>query len=261
MTREFSADSLVTLPKLNVDSALALWQALQAGVVAEKTLPKVLLPSWQGVKSAGKELFQAAQTRLADSGKLPPVERRKADIVVDNAVGALDQLLQAWARLPDTFPQAQVAAATRQTLFPDGVGFLKLSFEQQWAQIDRRLALIKSAGLDADIAQLGGEVFLTNLEEAHKAYGQALGLTVVPEAPAVLVALRDPLAAFTSALRKYVVQVTAYADDDKPATVALSERLLRPLAAWTSKTPKSAGESETPPAPSPEPAPSPAPAA
>ena len=42
--------------------------------------------------------------------------------------------------------------------------------------------------------------------------------------------------------------------------VALADLLLRPLAAWTGKSPKSNLDSEPPPAPRPEPVPAPAPA-
>ncbi len=205
MTREFSADSLVMLPKLNVDSGLALWQALRAGFMAEKKLPKFLQPAWQNVEDAGAELSRLAQQRLADNGgKAPPAEKRKADGQVDNAVGALAQFLDAWARLPDTLPETQLAAAVRQALFPDGTGFLKLPFEQEWAQIDRRVALLKSEGLDKQIAKLGGTAFVVHLEEAHRAYGKALGLTAVPAASSGPVVLGDPLAMFSSALRTLV---------------------------------------------------------
>ena len=252
MAREFSAESLIQLPKLSIDSGLALWQALRAGVAAEKKLPKFLQSAWQRVEGAGETLTQAAQTRLSGSGTKPlPAGKRKADIVVDNAMGALDGFLAVWARLPDTVPKAQIAMATRQTLFPDGMGFLTLPFEQEWAQIDRRMALIKSAGLDKQIALLGGTEFVTHLEEAHLAYGKALGLTAVPAAPTETVALRDPLDALGSALRLYVIKVTAYRDEEKPATVALADRLLRPITTWVKRVPKSGGDSEPGPTPAP----------
>lgn len=258
MTREFSADSLVMLPKLNVDSGLALWQALRAGFMAEKKLPKFLQPAWQNVEDAGAELSRLAQQRLADNGgKAPPAEKRKADGQVDNAVGALAQFLDAWARLPDTLPETQLAAAVRQALFPDGTGFLKLPFEQEWAQIDRRVALLKSEGLDKQIAKLGGTAFVVHLEEAHRAYGKALGLTAVPAASSGPVVLGDPLAMFSSALRTLVIKVTAYRDEEKPETVALSERLLRPLLGWTSLAARPSSAT----APTPNPLPSPPPAA
>lgn len=255
MTREFSADTLVVLPKLNSDSGLALWQALRAAVVAEKKLPRFLEPAWQSVEAAGAELSRAAQSRLADSGnKAPPAEKRKADTVVDNAVGALEQFLHAWSRLPDTLPEAQLAAAVRQALFPDGTGFLKLTFEQEWAQIERRLALLKHQGLDKQIAKLGGEAFVTHLTEAHGVYGKVLGLTAVPATPAEKAALSDPLQALSSALRLFVVKVTAYREADKPDTEALAERLLRPLMEWVSKAPRPGRDSEPAPAPVPAPA-------
>lgn len=244
MTREFSADSLVVLPKLSADSGLALWQATRAVVAAEKKLPKFLQSAWTGVEQAGEALFAAAQARLLDSSQKPPAEKRKADTIVDNAVGALDQFLGAWERLPSTVPEAQVAAATRQVLFPDGTAFLKLPFGEEWAQIERRVTLLKSQALDKQIAKLGGTAFVTHLEEAHAAYGKALGLTAVPAAPADTVTIRSPLVALESALRTFVIKVTAYRDEEDPATVALSERLLRPLMLWTSKVNKAEASSE-----------------
>lgn len=132
MAREFSAESLIPLPKLSIDAGLALLQALRAGVEAEKKLPAFLQPAWQNVADTGAALFQAAQARLAGGGnRLPTASKRKADALVDNAMGALEQFLQAWARLPDTLPAAQLAAATHQTLFPDGTSFLKLPFSEE----------------------------------------------------------------------------------------------------------------------------------
>lgn len=252
MTREFSADNLVMLPMLNVDSGLALWQALRAGFAAEKKLPKFLQPAWKNVEDTGAELFRAAQQRLTDDGgKAPSAQKRKADSQVDNAVAALEQFLAAWARLPDTLPEAQLAAAIHQTLFPDGTAFLKLAFEQEWAQIDRRVALIKSEGLDKGIEKLGGAAFVAHLQAAQKAYGKALGLTAVPAAPSEPVTLREPLAAFASALRALVLKVAAHRDEEKPETVALAERLLRPLTGWTSRAARGSGTEEPAPIPTP----------
>lgn len=254
MTREFSADSLVMLPKLNVDSGLALWQALRAGFAAEKKLPKFLQPAWQSVESKGAELSRLAQLRLTDSGsKAPPAEKRKADSQVDNAVGALAQFLDSWARLPDTLPEAQLAAAVRQSLFPDGTSFLKLPFEQEWAQIDRRVTLLKTEGLDKQIEKLGGMAFVVHLREAHRAYGKALGLTAVPAGPSQPLMLGEQLEAFASALRSLVIKVTAYRDEEEPETVALSERLLRPLLGWTSLAGRAGSAGEPAPIPTPPP--------
>lgn len=254
MAREFSAESLIVLPNLNSDSGLALWQALRAAAAAEKKLPKFIQPAWQGVESSGEVLARAAQRRFIQNGsRALSAEKRKADIVVDNAAGALDQFLEAWTRLPNTLPEAQQAAAARQALFPDGTGFLRLSFSEEWAQIDRRLALLKKDGIDKQIAGLGGAAFVRHLEEAHAAYGKALGLTSVPATPAETVALRDPLLALIAALRLYVIKVAAYRDEEKPETVALAERLLRPLTSWTSRAARPTDDSESAPG-EPEPA-------
>lgn len=46
--------------------------------------------------------------------------------------------------------------------------------------------------------------------------------------------------AFARALRVYVVKVMGSVDDDVPATQALADTLLAPLASWTSPSPKAA---------------------
>ena len=207
--------------------------------------------------SAGAALVQAATVRLAESGsKSPPAARRKADAVVDNAVAALDGFLAAWARLPDSYPESQLALCTRQALFPDGIGFLRLSSEEQWAQIERRVQILKQEGHAEAIAKLGGAALVKHLLMAQAAYGEALGLTKVTAVPAEPVGLREPLDAFVAALRLYVIKVTAYRDDDEPETVAQAERLLRPLLMWSSKAPRSGGASDpVPPEPTLEPSP------
>lgn len=250
MAREFSAANLVVLPKLGVDSALALYQALQAAVTAEKKLPKFLQPAWSSLHDAGAQLIQAAQARFSGSStKVPYSEKRKADGVMDNAVAALDEFLGAWARFAGTLAKGQIAASVRQTLFPDSTGFLRLSYNEEWVQVDRRLQLVKREGLDKQLDLLGAAEILTQVEEAHAAYGKALGLTAVPEPPTETVALNEPLTELSSALRLYVIKVTAYADEADPETVALSERLLRPLVTWTSKTTKPTDDGEPDPTP------------
>lgn len=257
MVRAFTVESLVSLPRLNVDGGQALFQALQAIVSDEKKLPAFVQPAWQRVATAGKALELAARSRLAESsGKSPPSARRKADAVVDNAVAALDGFLAAWSRLPETYAESQLAAATRQALFPDGTGFLRLSYAQQWAQVERRCQLLKQDGHDQSIAKLGGSALTKHLLEAQAAYGEALGLTKATAVPQEPVGVREPLDAFVAALRLYVIKVTAYRDEASPATVALAERLLRPLVTWVGRVPqKGSTASAEPKAPTPSPAP------
>jgi hypothetical protein len=259
MGRTFSAESLVSMPRVNVDSGLALWQALRAVVAAESKLPKFIQAPWSVVDREGTQLFDLAQARLAESGKgAGAMTKRNADHAVDNAVGALAQFLESWTRLPDSLPQAQLAATVRQALFPEGLGFLNLPYEQEWAQVERRLRLMKSEGIDKDIERLGGAPFVKHLGEAQAAYGKVLGLTKAAELPPETVGLYEPLEALRSAMRLYVIKVTAYRDESEPETVALADRLLRPLVSWVSKPSKAGSEAEPESDPEPEAGPEPA---
>jgi hypothetical protein len=63
-----------------------------------------------------------------------------------------------------------------------------------------------------------------------------------------LVSVRDALAGFESALRKYALGVTAYGEDDDkgPDAAGVAEALLLPLAQWESLAVRTASVDEEP---------------
>lgn len=98
-------------------------------------------------------------------------------------------------------------------------------------------------------SHLGGKPFLDEITSAHKAYGEALGITAVkvaPESPAIRVA-RDNA---TDVIRSYVLRVAALVRKSDPQTEALSQRLLAPLVNWRAR-PAKAAEAEPVAAPTP----------
>ena len=68
---------------------------------------------------------------------------------------------------------------------------------------------------------------------AHLTYGETLGITAEGQDPNTT-GLREPLQAFTKALRAYVLAVAAHADPDDTASIELTDTLLAPLQNWQS---------------------------
>jgi hypothetical protein len=87
------------------------------------------------------------------------------------------------------------------------------------------------------------------LRDAHKEYGEALGITA--EGQDIATAnIKEPLKDFTDALRAYVLAVAAHADPKDEASGELTDALLAPLYRWQSYVTVAASE-PTPPGPAP----------
>jgi hypothetical protein len=238
MERNFDAQNLINLPQMNGSGAVALGESLNSAAKAQKKLPKQLADSLKKVVDTTDAVQKALSARLP-----PPVgdaDLRPADYAEDNAWSALSEFLSGWARLPETFADAEMARQLKAEIFPDGLKFLLLPYKEEWAESEARLQRMRQGKAAASIKQLGGATFLDHLNSTHAAYGKALGITQQKAAGPAPVSMRDPLEAFTKAVRGYALKVAAYADEDDPATQKLAAALLEPLASWQSKQPQSA---------------------
>ena len=121
-----------------------------------------------------------------------------------------------------------VPRSSRRGSFPDGLTFLKLAYTAEWAESEKRLEQIDDGKLANELDAVAGPEFLAELRLAHKAYGEALGVTkaspAAPQAPALL----EPLRTVQAALAGYALQLAAWAEAD-PAAVATVRKALRPL--------------------------------
>ncbi len=165
--------------------------------------------------------------RAGDAIERSP-DPRPADRRLDVAWGALFARLDAYANLPENYPRARRAAELEQVVFPAGLSFLKLAYNAEWAESEKRLARIDE-GLAADLVALAGDDFLAEVRAAHAAYGEALGITRAKGAPRASVSMVEPLRAFARALRDYTVKIVGQIELDDPASVAFARAALRPL--------------------------------
>lgn len=238
--RNYDPHHLVDLPALDSRDAgvIAARLASAAAEVAKAgPLPDYLSRALARVQVTAHELAETQRDRLAAGGAEPDGDTvRATDLDVDTGWSCLNGFLSAFARLPDSVPQAAEGRTLLATLYPDGLRFTRLPTREEWAESEKRLTLIQRDHLAPRIVALGGAPFLDYLRTAHAAYGVALGITVekdVVTAPLLGDQRRDVL----GALRSYVLQVVAYGDRDEGDSKAIAERLLRPLAEWQSAHP------------------------
>lgn len=213
-----------TLPKMNIASAYSLGCALIAAspkglpALPRKALAKVR-SSVLGLREAWIERSMAAKAE----------DKRPADLALDTAWSACQARAESYTWLPaDRYPEAVVAAEVRDIAFPDGLGFLKLAYEQQWAESERRLAALESSGRMADFERIVGADLLAELRRTHAEYGRVLGITKAAE-PTTQVYLADRLVEVRVAMASYVLKVLATVDDDDPSSVESARRALRPI--------------------------------
>lgn len=234
MSRSYAPSDIVALPRLGVSDGIALGAAMSTRAHAVAPLPPLVAHSFTRLEDAHDELRVAAQVRVVgvESGVA-----READRVLDSTWSATNQWCLGWCRLPPLprhFENIQAATTLRDLLFADGVKFTMLKYRVQWVESQTRLDIIEDEELAPLFDQLGGASILAGLQEAHDAYGKALGITAVSEDDAPTSSLREVLFAFLDALRRYVIQVSAHADQDDVEAQNLADTLLAPLRAWQS---------------------------
>src|SRR5262245_44663004 len=238
MARSYSAVDLVQLPNLDAGSAQALGaEILNAAdkVKGAEPLPESVAEALGDLSQALLVLRKAAAKRLAPPGD--PQRAKLADQAIDAAWSGFFDWLSGWAKMPG-LAKAKIAGDLSTKLFADGLKFVLLAYKLEWAESDARLLLIKQRKLDVEIKQLGGEDILKALHAAHKAYGEAIGITATPEDSAKI---RDALDGFTDALRAYVIRVSASVSKKDKKSPARAEALLKPIVTW--ETPGGEGKS------------------
>jgi hypothetical protein len=249
MARTFTADDFVSLPRnLSVPAALALGASLESAAEAAGPLPATLAKSRQRLQGALASLKGAATS--AGRGPDAPYgpEAIAADTNLDACWSALHGLASAWLRLPlaESDPARTAARRALELLFPEGLRFTQLAYALEWAESERRLERLQAEKLEEPLHLLGAERFVRALRDAHEQYGKVLGITEAKAATKPDGSLLPLLQGFASALRTYVLKVSAHVEDDDESSRALAATLLAPLAAW--RTPPAKGRKAEEPA-------------
>lgn len=212
-------------PVLDTPGMLALGRALM--YLAPTPPPSDLLVPLRRLKQAWDEL-QNSTLKPKESGRHE--NRQPTDVVMDNAWTALYERLRAYVLLPESeVPRVRKAHDLLRLLFPDGIAFLKLPYEQEWSESGNRLRLIDRLRLGEDLDALAGPEFLAQVRRAHDLYGRTLGVsgeTAPDSGPQEGAHVRELRMALGRSISHYALKVLSLADDDLPQV----RRLLAPLA-------------------------------
>lgn len=234
----FDPDLYASVPTRTPRASLGLARAL---ITAASTEPDpALTKRIAKIRKAAKLL----QTSWVDAGRPTPASQdvRAVDVTVDRRWSALRSRLEGCVQLDDE-DHAPRATKLMQTLFPTGLDFLRLPYAEEWAESERRLVLIKTDGLKAELAELVGARYLTALEEAHAAYGAALGITNKKAAAPDPARVLEPLRKLHAAIASYVRAVVGAVDEDDEDSVMAAQEQLEPIV--RARRPRGAGGVET----------------
>ncbi|MDO9022622.1 MAG: hypothetical protein Q8S73_43330 [Deltaproteobacteria bacterium] len=224
MGEEFQASQYVIAPQISVASGVALAISLLHHVPAKLG---------EGVRGAARELRAATQRVQGEWARQKPrakADQRPFDNAADVAWGALGDRLLAQASLPAArHPLAPRAGEMLDALELRDRSWLRLRYNEQWAQGQRRLDRVAAEGLRGDIDAAAGKGFLGEVEFAHAAYGEALGITAKHETSEENVAMVEPLRALAAAIAEYGLQVGAQYRGADEGTRAAIRAGLRPI--------------------------------
>ncbi len=254
MARTFSAPELVTLPRLSAAAALSLGTELLT-VANQRSLPAPIVKAKKRLEAALGELRDTRRAAHA-ADAIDTSAAAAADQVLDAAWSSLYSFLQGWAKLPgEGAARASFARRLLDLVYPEGLRFTQLGYKLEWAESQTRLDRLAEKANASLVKELGGEVFVRVLREAHRTYGAALKITEEKEEAKAAAKVRAPLDAFADALRRYALRVTSYVDDqdDDEEATALAAKLLAPLSTWRSAERRAGrgdvGEEPAPPPP------------
>jgi hypothetical protein len=222
--------NLATLPRTDTAGTIALAAQLLAAMPPRA--PKPIKDAAARVQQASKRL-QAAWSAV-QAGARP--NARPFDQAIDRAWGAFFARLDALASF---HPGGRVdgaarAAEIKELLFPSGLSFLTLAYTSEWAESEKRLQQMKQLGIEDELSELVGAVFLREVKYHHERYGQVLGMKGPIAEPAELPNVKTPLLALRAALRSYVLKVIGTVDEEDRDSVRSAIAMLAPIEAFRS---------------------------
>jgi len=181
--------------------------------LANQILQNVPAPPLEAIATAASRVERSVSVLSDAFGTAAPAVGAKPhliDIRVDRAWGSVEKRLDAADALSEAVDSADRARAAElhTTFFGEGLAFLKLEYLSEHAESEKRLKWIVG-DVETDLARLVGANYIENLRAAHRAYGEALGITAPLDA-AQEAKLAEPLRALGDAISNYSMQVVAW---------------------------------------------------
>ncbi|MCX4242028.1 hypothetical protein [Paraliomyxa miuraensis] len=233
----FDPTPYATVPTRTPAATLTLARGLLAAAPSRPT--RFIARRLARLREAARDL----QSVWIDANRpTTPVDPRPFDLALDHRWAALRTRLEACLLL-GAHDHVGRAKSMLALLFPTGLDFLTLPYAEEWAQSERRLVLIATDDLADELDELAGAAYLSELRQAHAAYGSVLGITdrkeLAPEPAGVL----EPLRALQAAIAGYSRGVIGLVEEDDPESIAAAQRQLEPL--LRARRPRSPSEAPT----------------
>lgn len=208
---------------------------IETGIVLCRTLVSAMPKGMPAqVKKAGLKLTRVAGDseaallqRQRELGQTAEETSRDIDIAADTAWSVLHDLLEQLSRLPDTYDRVKKAKKLRETLFPEGTGFLRLSYGAQVVRMDVILKRIDSEGLAKMLDAVVGPEPLQEVRAIQPRY-EAMVKRRLKEVGAAANLLEN-VRGLQRAIVEYATAVASSVDSEDAATVELAREALRPI--------------------------------
>jgi hypothetical protein len=223
MSRRSQIQDYLRIPSGDVRNTLALSEALLSAVPdgASSTVTAAAVELHADMDALG---VQYDQRHEASAGSQTLCNRRS-----DRAWGALYYVLYGAARVPDDTPRPKQAQELLDSVFPDGLSFLALSYRAQWVESKRRLQRIEDKKLEQPLADVTGSTsYLEVVRTTHRDFGNALNITEADstdETPN----LTEGIAKVREAMSYYVLQVIAWGQAEGGRNLDKAYLALRPI--------------------------------
>jgi hypothetical protein len=243
--RTFDPEELVRLPRMTTTDTIALGTALVTRADSIPNLPPPIARAHGRLRQSLDALCEGEETRVQEQGQGD--SKGTANRALDASWAGMRWWCKGWTLLPypEYTSQAEAGRKLEAVLFPDGLRFTQFPFRDQWVESQSRLGLIEKEALEAVIATLGGQPILDAVRKAHADFGLAMGFTDATDEPPSSLLVREGRDELKAAMRRYVLQVTAHADPDDPASGDLADALLLPIKTWKTRTPAPVDADET----------------
>lgn len=205
---DFDPAQYARLPRFDVVAGIALCRQLVSTLYA--LTPEDAQALRRGTERLQQEVTSLQQVWLDQQSAGVTPEPAPVDQMADTAWRLLHDRLQSYATLPpDQYPEAVRAAEILGALFPTGLSFLALDYQQQWQEAEARIGLARNQGLLGDLHRLAGTPFWVEVERCHQLYGRAIGAAQPAATAGPPTPISMPLRAMTQALLSLCAQLVA----------------------------------------------------
>jgi hypothetical protein len=179
--------------------------------------------SLTNVREATVSLQSSLGERLVQGGSILAA----LDTSLDAIWVGVRMSLEGLARFEGT-DTARRAAELLSKLLPQGTGFVKATYAEQWSTTDNLLQRIDELALADQIEALLGAELLSLLRSKHEAYGRALGIGGTVDEPDTR-AIQEGSARLARALVDYGRVMVGWVQPDDADSVAAFQRAMRPI--------------------------------